>query len=42
MANGGILGTSGTLLMAMACKAHLVPLIVVGGIYKLTPRIPFD
>jgi translation initiation factor eIF-2B subunit beta len=28
--------------MAMACKAHHVPLIVVGGIYKLTPKISFD
>lgn len=42
MANGGILGTSGTLLVAMACKAHLVPVIVIGGIYKLTPKISFE
>lgn len=42
MANGGILGTSGSLLIALACKAHLVPLIVVGGIYKLTPKVPFE
>ncbi len=42
MANGGILGTSGCLLVALACKAHLVPMIVVGGIYKLTPKVPFE
>jgi translation initiation factor eIF-2B subunit beta len=42
MANGGILGTSGCLLVALAAKAHLVPMIVVGGIYKLTPKIPFE
>ncbi len=42
MANGGILGTSGALLIALACKAHLVPFIVVGGIYKLTPKVPFE
>jgi translation initiation factor eIF-2B subunit beta len=28
--------------MAMACKAHHVPVIVTGGIYKLTPKISFD
>jgi translation initiation factor eIF-2B subunit beta len=42
LANGGVLGTSGSLLLAMACKAHLVPLIIIGGIYKLTPKISFD
>ena len=42
MANGGILGTSGSFLIALACKAHLVPMIVVGGTYKLTPKVPFE
>lgn len=42
MANGGILSTAGCLLVALACKAHLVPLIVVGGTFKLTPKIPFE
>ena len=42
MANGGILGTSGSLLLAMAAKAHFVPLIVIAGAYKLTPNFPFE
>jgi len=42
MANGGILTPSGGLALAMACKAHLVPFIVVGGLYKLTHKISFE
>lgn len=42
MANGGTLGTSGSLLLAMAAKAHFVPLIVIAGAYKLTPNFPFE
>ena len=42
MANGGILGSCGGLLLAMAAKAHLVPVVVIAGAYKLTPYFPFE
>ena len=42
MANGGILSSSGELLLALAAKSQQVPLIVIAGIYKLTPHFPFE
>ena len=42
MATGGIIGTSGALLIAHAAKAHQVPVFVIGSLYKLTPLHPID
>ena len=42
MATGGIIATSGALLIAHAAKAHQVPVFVVGSLYKLTPLHPID
>ena len=37
MANGGTICNSGSLLLAVAAKAHSVPFIVLAGLFKLTP-----
>lgn len=42
MANGGIIGHTGALMIAHAAKAHQVPIFAVGAIYKLTPLHPID
>lgn len=42
LANGGLLAHSGAYLIAMAAKAHHVPLVVVSGLYKFTPLYPSE
>ena len=42
MANGGIIGATGALMIALAAQAHHVPLFVVCSMYKLTPLHPID
>ena len=42
MATGGIVATSGALMIAHAAKAHQVPVFVIGAVYKLTPLYPID
>ena len=42
MANGGVIGYSGAAGICMAAHAHSVPVLVISGIYKLSPLYPFD
>lgn len=42
LANGGLLAHSGAFLIAMAAKAHHVPLVVLSGLYKFTPLYPSE
>ena len=42
MANGGIIGATGALMIALAAQAHQVTLLVGGSMYKLTPLHPID
>jgi translation initiation factor eIF-2B subunit beta len=42
MANGGLLAESGAHNIAMAAKHHSVPVVVVAGLYKLSPLYAFD
>ncbi|ORY87690.1 translation initiation factor eIF-2B subunit beta [Protomyces lactucae-debilis] len=40
--NGGLLAAAGANLVARAAKAHATPVVVVTGLYKLTPHYPYD
>jgi len=42
MANGGLIAHTGAHNIAVAAKAHSVPLMVVTGLYKLCPLYAFD
>lgn len=42
LANGGLLATSGSQVMASAAKHHATPVVVLTGLYKLSPQYPFD
>jgi translation initiation factor eIF-2B subunit beta len=42
LANGGLVAASGTLPICRAARAHKVPVLVVSGIFKLSPVYPFD
>lgn len=42
LSNGALVAASGTKLVAKAAKAHQVPLVVLSGTYKLSPRYPYD
>jgi translation initiation factor eIF-2B subunit beta len=42
LSNGALLATSGTKLVAKAAKAHHVPVVVLSGTYKLSPKYPHD
>jgi translation initiation factor eIF-2B subunit beta len=42
MANGGLVTHSGTQMILLAAAAHSIPVLVVSGMYKLTPLHPFD
>jgi translation initiation factor eIF-2B subunit beta len=42
LANGGIIAPSGSALLASAAGHHSVPLLVVSGLYKLSPLYPHD
>ncbi|GAM28840.1 hypothetical protein SAMD00019534_120160 [Acytostelium subglobosum LB1] len=42
MANGGLIATSGTHMLAVAAKYHSVPVMVCTGLYKLCPLYAYD
>ncbi|KAL1973080.1 hypothetical protein VTN31DRAFT_6622 [Thermomyces dupontii] len=42
LANGGLIAAAGTRMIARAAKAHQAPVVVVSGVYKLSPVYPFD
>lgn len=42
LANGGLVAAAGTGGIAKAAKVHQTPVVVVSGIYKLSPVYPFD
>jgi translation initiation factor eIF-2B subunit beta len=42
MANGGLLAVTGTQLLATCAYHHSTPVVVVSGIYKLSPAFPSD
>ncbi|GAB7355031.1 hypothetical protein MBLNU459_g5632t2 [Dothideomycetes sp. NU459] len=42
LANGGLIAAAGTLTIAHAAKVHQTPVVVVSGVYKLSPVYPFD
>jgi translation initiation factor eIF-2B subunit beta len=42
LANGGLVATAGTRVIAQAAKVHQTPVVVVSGVYKLSPVYPFD
>lgn len=42
IANGGLVAAAGARIIAKAAKVHKVPVIVVSGVYKLSPEYPFE
>lgn len=42
LANGGLVAAAGSRVIANAAKVHKTPVVVVSGIYKLSPVYPFD
>lgn len=42
LANGSLLAAAGASTICLAAKAHNVPVVVLSGIYKLSPVYPFD
>ena len=42
LANGGLVAAAGARLIAEAAKEHHTPVVVLSGIYKLSPVYPFD
>lgn len=40
--NGGLLAASGAKQVAYAARAHSTPVVIVTGVYKLTPFYPYD
>lgn len=40
--NGGLLAASGARQVTLAARVHATPVVVVTGVYKLTPVYPFD
>ncbi|KAI9827051.1 MAG: hypothetical protein M1819_007043 [Sarea resinae] len=42
LANGGLVAAAGTRTVAKAAKMHKTPVVVVSGVYKLSPVYPFD
>lgn len=40
--NGGMVASAGARLIAKAAQAHKIPVIVLCGVYKLSPEYPFD
>jgi len=42
IANGGLIAAAGARIIAKAAKVHRTPVIVVSGIYKLSPEYPFE
>ncbi|KAK3653185.1 GCD complex subunit gcd7 [Elasticomyces elasticus] len=42
MASGSLLAAAGTETICLAAKEHRVPVVVLAGVYKLSPVYPFD
>ncbi|KAF2704770.1 nagb/rpia/CoA transferase-like protein [Pleomassaria siparia CBS 279.74] len=42
LANGGLVAAAGARMIAKAAKDHQTPVVVVSGVYKLSPVYPFD
>lgn len=42
IANGGLVAAAGASIIAKAAKIHRTPVIVVSGVYKLSPEYPFE
>jgi translation initiation factor eIF-2B subunit beta len=42
LANGGLVAAAGAKMIAQAAQAHQTPVVVLTGIYKLSPIYPFD
>lgn len=42
LANGGLVAAAGTRVISRAAKVHQTPVVVVIGVYKLSPVYPFD
>ncbi|EME44456.1 hypothetical protein DOTSEDRAFT_72061 [Dothistroma septosporum NZE10] len=42
LANGSLIAAAGASTIAQAAKAHQVPVVVLSGVYKLSPVYPFD
>ena len=42
LANGGLVAAVGTRTIASAAKVHKTPVVVLSGVYKLSPVYPFD
>lgn len=42
LSNGSLLAAAGSSTIALAAKAHHVPVVVLSGVYKLSPVYPFD
>lgn len=40
--NGGLLTASGAKQVALAAREHSTPVVIVSGVYKLTPFYPYD
>ena len=42
LANGGLVAPAGAKIIAKAARVHRTPVVVVTGVYKLSPVYPFD
>ena len=42
IANGGLVAAAGARIIAKAARVHTVPVIVISGVYKLSPEYPFE
>lgn len=42
IANGGLIAAAGARIIAKAARVHRTPVIVLSGIYKLSPEYPFE
>lgn len=42
IANGGLVAASGAHIIANAAHKHQIPVIVVSGVYKLSPQYPYE
>ena len=42
LANGSLIAAAGAQMIAQAAKVHQTPVVVVSGVYKLSPVYPFD
>lgn len=42
LANGGLVAAAGARMIAEAARTHRTPVVIVSGVYKLSPVYPFD